>query len=791
MAYNEFLRNITSWQTADLKTIDFYYRMLMSCFSQTISGVRMPASVPSLYSSWFLGKDNGAYTSGVVLEPAPPSAVQKKYPNWNGASGAIGFGLGGVFNNDRYLITDFYDMTDGRLCAYLEVVPMSQYLTDYRLNNFRFVRCMPFAGAACEKFQLPTSVAAKYFCASGWYPEIEDNDYTQPNHNYVYDDTILNLVTVKKIEYYFVKNDGTRTQLREYSPCFPFVVDGKYVSEQIINNNVYSEKRGFDFINCACQGVGEISLPSGYKHPTSSATNIYAFTINASNGSNGTNYRNDGKVFFCSSRDQLLSYLGQIINISEGGVFLNSNSTPANQICFDFSKCPSIYCPFNLQYVAAVADGAKLRTNQIFTNGVKHYGGGNSMPIYMVAAGGSFQTFKEIFEDWGIYCTDNLDEILYGEIPDIPHVSPSGGNSGFDPSLPPNGNNGEDIPSNIPSNSDNRIDDFIVNTPNITPVILCNSYVYTTSSVRDLFTWFCSKSYIDNQSELFADKLSAIYGLILYPFDFLTHDPRHLTYTDTTTIVSVTNNVVGYILLPNYNTIIKGGEITYLSYYGNYADWTLCKYSIYIPYAGVVELSPSVVVNRRLTLEYSIDLLTGKATAIIKSYAMGNNDLGVLVKLIPCQVGQLVPIQSSNYAQREISNTLSAVSMLGTLTNVAAGVATEDVGGVVKSLFDIGYQLTDYTLHQQLNYCATGSLSPSTGLGLSQTPYLSIARSYLATPENYRTQNGIPTAYYARLNSVSTGSNFVVCENIYLDTVRATSEEIEEIRSLLSSGVYI
>lgn len=795
MAYNEFIKNIKLWQLGEMKTIDFYHQILVQCFNETISGIKMPATIPAVFSSWFLGKDKTPYTSGVVLEPSPPSAITKKYPNYNSPVGAIGFSSGQVFNNSNSLITEEYDLTDGRLVAYLEIVPMSQYLIDYRLRGYRFVRCIPIAGTAYKTIDIITDsgisgVKTRYISAAGWYPEIADNDYSLPTHNFVYDDTISSLVTVKKLEYYFVKKDGTREKLNDVSPCFPFVVNGKYVCEPLVNNSIY-DKKDFNFINYTCNGIGEISLPSGYTHPTTSSTNIYAFTINQSTGCNHTSNSNYGRTFFCSSRDQLLSYLGQITNISAGAEFLQDFNAPINHILLDISKCESIYCPFNLQYVAVVGENAVLRTNQIFTTGARFFGGGASLPSNIVAAGGSFQTFKEIFEDWGIYCTDNLDEVLYGEIPPLPPTSSSGGNSGFDDNLPPTGNNGDDVPSNIPTNPENRIDDFVVTKPNISPAVLCYSYVYALPSVQQLFKWLCSTSYIENQSELFADKLSAIYGLILYPFDFVVHDESHLTATDTTTIVKVSEQISGYILRPDYNTIINGGEISYLSYYGNYADWIKCAYSVYVPYGGIIEIPSSAIVNRRLTLTYSVDLMTGKATAILKSYALGNYTLGVLVKLVPCQIGQLVPIQSSSYGQREISNTLSSISLLGSSVNMIAAGAKQDVGGLINGMLDFGMQAAEYTFNQQLTYCATGSLSPSTGLGLSQTPYLSISRGYLATPKNYRQQNGIPTAYFSQLSAVSTGSNFIRCENVYLDIIRATSAEIDEIRSLLSSGVYI
>lgn len=421
--------------------------------------------------------------------------------------------------------------------------------------------------------------------------------------------------------------------------------------------------------------------------------------------------------------------------------------------------------------------------------------------------------FYRLFADWNIPVVETIEDAEYKPFTDFDLAeSPTGGDSGYIPDMPTTGID-TDIPEDIPKDDTNKIDDFTVVSPNLTASNLCKSYIYNYSEVIQLFNWFCTTGYIENQSELFADKLAPIYGLMLFPFDLVNHDPSHVSAVSSTTIVAVTENIAGYSLNNGYNTIINGGELTYLSYYGNFADWTACKYALYIPYAGITELPANCVVNKRLTVQYSLDLMTGKATAIVKSYDLENTTLGVIVKLIPCQIGHLVPVQSSNYAQREISNTLSflgiAQSGINGVMNLAQGVGDFAGGimtgnakmaasgghsitsGALSSGMDMANRIINHMFSQQLVVQASGIVSPTAGFGLPQTPFLSVVRARQITPQQFQMLNGFPTSIDTTIGAVSTGSNYIVAQNFNLDIPTATNAELNEIATALKSGIYV
>lgn len=457
-------------------------------------------------------------------------------------------------------------------------------------------------------------------------------------------------------------------------------------------------------------------------------------------------------------------------------------------------------CPFHKNITNHVT--LNVLQDIVYTNGNckcyqigdKQYAGfgSNEYPPSTVLAFKSINDIISYFNDWGFKATDNENQAIYGDYNSIedgePLPSPSGGDSGYiKPDFPLTEN---DNITSIPSDDSDLIDDFNPTVPTLSPINLMNNYALNFNGVKLLFNWLCNKSYIDNISELFGDKLSAIFGLLQYPFDIVQHDINHVLYQNTLTIVNVTDDIPCYALANGYNTVINGGEINYTSYFGDYRDWENCKYSVYVPHAGIIDVPPSAVINRRLTLQYCVDLLTGKATALLKTYE-NSNTLGAIIKTIPCQLGLSIPVQSSSYGQQAINNTLSSISMLGNLITGGIGsIASMNPLGMLGTINGAVQQGAQMAFNQRTQYSASGGISPSTGLSLPQTPYLCITRTRPAKPSNFAKINGLPSNTYKTLSAIATSGNLIKMQNVIVKSASATDNEIQQIKEYLATGIY-
>lgn len=346
----------------------------------------------------------------------------------------------------------------------------------------------------------------------------------------------------------------------------------------------------------------------------------------------------------------------------------------------------------------------------------------------------------------------------------------------------PSGYDTNPVVPQIPSYPDNTSDVIPDITPNVSALSVTGAYALSLSSVKALFAWLMTDDYTKNISELFSDKLSAINSLRLFPFDIVSHDGLHVTEQSNITIANVTSDEIPcWAVLPGYNMWLDGGEINYLAYYGDYNDYVNCRYSLYIPYGGIVDLSPSHVINRTLSLRYAIDLLTGNATALIRSN-------GVIVKSIPCNLGQSIPIIFTNANAQQINKTLSDIAIVNNIVGAAASVVQGSYTGAARQLVGAVEQGVRTEMTNPLQYGHIGTNGSGTGNIMPQTPFLVITRGKVAKySSNYAI--GTPTSYYGKISNFA-GSGLIKA-NTEITIATATVEEEQEIRKLLESGILI
>lgn len=367
------------------------------------------------------------------------------------------------------------------------------------------------------------------------------------------------------------------------------------------------------------------------------------------------------------------------------------------------------------------------------------------------------------------------------------------------------------VPPGIPTNPtpimdsypDNTSDDIDITPPLLSYSLTTSLHVLTAQSSVDVMQWILGGSFYDNLSKLFNDPLSAVGSLRYYPFDIVTHDPTHTVLRSSTTIANVTSNdIQHYDMLERYSAIISGGTLHYTAYYGNFADYESCKYQLYVPYLGVVDVPPSMAVNSTLSIQYLVDFLTGTAQVVIMSQAKGDTHKR-LVETKSCPISVEIPIAFDNYNDIMRDRTMSVISgitslmgsAVGGATSIATGVASLNpaavisgaqsiAGGLINSAMDVGKTFATTPLEIGVK----GSIGSNSGYLLPQTPYLIVAKKPLALPaDGYSAQTGSPSSYYGVIGE---GVGYVRCEQVMLD-FPALETVKQKIAEYLASGVYL
>lgn len=382
----------------------------------------------------------------------------------------------------------------------------------------------------------------------------------------------------------------------------------------------------------------------------------------------------------------------------------------------------------------------------------------------------AFKTIDDIisyYNDWGFIATTNLSDAINLPGTDInPDYVP--------PGIP-------EIPQDVNSFPDNSSDQVEFPSVNISAATLAGCLVYNYLNALDVLKWLKSNTFYEDINRLFSNPLDAVYSFILYPFDFLNHDSDHLTSQPTTSILNVSTDIANYLINDGYNFIIEGGEYTCVPYYGNFADYAYIDYSLYIPFYGIIPLNPDDVVNHTLSVKYALDISSGGCSIFILSD-------GQLLRIVTGSLGQSIPITSSNNNERILNLTLSIFGAVGGVgQGIAESAVTQNplpaIGSVVNGVKDIGATAVKNPYRQ----CINGKLGIDTAIYAPYDCYLILDNHYYSPPSAQKDLMGIPSNLATTLNDLT---GYFSLKSVNFTSATATESEINEIVSLLQSGVY-
>lgn len=234
------------------------------------------------------------------------------------------------------------------------------------------------------------------------------------------------------------------------------------------------------------------------------------------------------------------------------------------------------------------------------------------------------------------------------------------------------------------------------------------------------------------------------------------------------------------IILGNVDTGVNGdkvsnnfakqniGSITITEKYNNFLDYApYTNVIIYLPYVGFKELDTNLVMEKTLSISYTVDIITGGCLCQIKS----NN-----VKLYEFNgnLGIDIPITASNRAQVEAGYISSGIG-------IASSVASGNIVGAVTSLIN--------SAESQYHYASTSSPNPMCVASTNRTCYVIIDRPTYQTLKSFNHTRG-KKCYLTK--TINTLNGYTICdEHIDLSGISATDSEKEELIKILSSGFFV
>ena len=201
----------------------------------------------------------------------------------------------------------------------------------------------------------------------------------------------------------------------------------------------------------------------------------------------------------------------------------------------------------------------------------------------------------------------------------------------------------------------------------------------------------------------------------------------------------------------------------------NYSPFT--NIQMFLPYVGIVDINPQLVMGKKCTLKYIYDVILGNCQACL--YVKDENNKTVEIGKWSGQLAIDIPITASNAVRMGVGHLTGTLDAIGNFFKGNFGNSFMDLIGVAT---------------QPFHSMTKGSPSSSCDSFDMQNAYLIIDSPVYKYPSEFGHIYGYPCELYLYLNNLH---GFVQCENVHIDGIPCMEEERVELLALLEEGVYL
>lgn len=220
------------------------------------------------------------------------------------------------------------------------------------------------------------------------------------------------------------------------------------------------------------------------------------------------------------------------------------------------------------------------------------------------------------------------------------------------------------------------------------------------------------------------------------------------------------------------NTIINKdmGSILVEPYYGNAVDYK-STFDLFLPFIGNKRIQAEDVIDKVLSIKYTIDVITGACVARVYSdgtcrYEFSGN------------CAYTIPLNVESYNSTIQSLLLATSSIAGAAaTGGASIIGTIGASSAANLAMNVG--------NKDMKFRGNGGTGNAAYLGTNY-PYLTITRLNMSNPSEYNKFYGYPSNITEKIGNLS---GYTIIDRVHLEGISATQQEIDEIEQLLKGGV--
>ena len=324
------------------------------------------------------------------------------------------------------------------------------------------------------------------------------------------------------------------------------------------------------------------------------------------------------------------------------------------------------------------------------------------------------------------------------------------------------------VPDGGDGNYNNETSDTVPfdNVPSISAISSGFVKIYhpTPTELLQFRNFLYSADFIDNVKKLISDPLQYVISLML----------NATRPTDTTSEYigagGVSSEVSSAVVSSQYK-VFDCGSVNIEECYGGFLDYdNMTQVRMYLPFCGEIVLDTNIVMHSTISLKYAVDYLTGDCMARI--HVQNNHGVNGEFYFKEGNCACQIPMSGANYSSFYTQGFRALMGMGATL------------GGNPSGVIDSADAVASMRVERQ----RVGSISGEHGFLGNYTPYVVIERPTQSFPSGLNSLNGRPSNIGGTVGSFS---GYTEIESIKLNGIKATDAEIEEIKQLLSYGVYI
>lgn len=241
------------------------------------------------------------------------------------------------------------------------------------------------------------------------------------------------------------------------------------------------------------------------------------------------------------------------------------------------------------------------------------------------------------------------------------------------------------------------------------------------------------------------------------------------------------------------------GSIDVGNAFGNYLSYApYTKFSMYLPYIGIVELSTDDVMGKTVSLKYHVDVLSCSCVAYLKCGA------SVLYQFTG-SCGYSIPVSSNDF-RATIANIVSITATVagaivsgGAAAGVTAGTTAKAAAKAARkraqqkaartaSAIGDAASIGKNVMGSKPEIHRSGAIGGSAGILGMQKPYLIVEYPNPCKPEKQYHYTGYPSFVTVKLQDITGYAEF---EEILVEGVPCTEAEQTMIKELCEGGIFL